>query len=158
MAGSNAALDLSFCEKPKKYEGRIARKGGSKKLYLDFFYHGTRIEKSTGLDDTPANRVKAERVLETILEQKRLGTLEFAKLFPGASEEEKAFHAKLEQREYAPDARGVTFGEYVKKWYGAVWPNFSSHTKREDYRSAIDFWLLPHFGQKSFFHITGIEM
>ncbi|WP_052263395.1 tyrosine-type recombinase/integrase [Geobacter pickeringii] len=158
MAGSYAALNREVFDNPKKYEGRIARKGGSKKLYLDFFYHGIRIERSTGMDDTPLNRAKVEKLLAAILEQKKLGTLEFAKLFPGASEEEKAFHTRLEHREYAPDARGITFGDYVTRWYGTIWPNFPSHTKREDYRSAIDYWLLPYFGQKSFFHITGIEM
>lgn len=157
MAGSNAALALSLIDKPR-HEGRIARKRGTKKLYLDFFYHGVRVEKSTGLDDTPTNRAKADKLLATILEQKKLGTFEFARFFPGASEEEKAFHTRLEHREYAPDARGITFAEYVKKWYREIWPNFPSHTKREDHRSAIDYWLLPHFGQKSFFHITGIEM
>lgn len=158
MAGSSAAVAAMVFEKPKKYEGRIARKSGSKKLYLDFFYHGIRIEKSTGLDDTPANRVKAENLLSSILEQKKLGTLEFAKIFPGASDEEKEFHTRLEGREYAPDARGITFGSYVKRWYESVWSNFSSNTKREDFRSVIDYWLVPHFGTKSFFHITGVEM
>jgi integrase len=157
MAGSNAAIALSFFDKPKN-EGRIARKSGSKKLYFDFFYHGVRIEKSTGLDDTPRNRCQAEQMLAEILEMKEFGTLEFAKVFPGASEEEKRFHGLLEGREYAPDARGVTFGDYVKRWYKSVLPNFSSHTKREDYRSVIDYWLTPHFGTKSFFHINGIEM
>ncbi|WP_129126912.1 site-specific integrase [Geomonas oryzae] len=158
MAGSNCALAVEVFEKPKKYEGRIARKNGSRKLYLDFFYHSVRVEKSTGLDDTPANRRKAEKLLEILLEQKKMGTLEFAKVFPGASDEEKEFHTRLEGGEYAPDARGVTFGSYVQRWYDAVWQNFPSHTKREDYRSVIDYWLVPYFGTKSFFHITGVEM
>jgi integrase len=158
MAGTTAAVAATIFEKPKKYEGRIARKSGSQKLYLDFFYHGVRVEKSTGLDGTPANRLKAENLLSLILEQKKLGTLEFSKIFPGASDEEKEFHTRLEGRDYAPDARGITFGSYVKRWYQSVWANFPSNTKREDFRSAIDFWLVPHFGSKSFFHITGVEM
>jgi integrase len=158
MAGRSSALAVDVFDIPRKHEGRIATKRGSNKLYLDFFYHGVRIEKSTGLDDTTQNRHRAENLLATILEQKKLGILEFARVFPRASEEEKAFHATLERKEYAPDARGITFGEYVQKWYREIWPNFPSHTKREDYRSVIDFWLLPHFGPKSFFHITGIEM
>lgn len=158
MAGSNAALAVELFDKPKKYEGRIANKRGSRKLYLDFFYHGIRIEKSTGLDDTPQNRLKAENLLSAILEQKKLGTLQFAKLFPGASDQEKQFHTLLEGRDYAPDARGITFGGYVKGWYNSVWSNFPSNTKRDDFRSVIDFWLLPYFGGKSFFHITGVEL
>ena len=158
MAGNRAALAVHVFEKPRTYDGRIARKTGSRKLYLDFFYHGIRIEKSTGIDDTPTNRLKAERLLASILEQKKLGTLEFATVFPGASDEEKEFHTRMEGREYAPDARGITFGSYVARWYESVWVNFSSNTKREDFRSAIDYWLVPHFGTKTFFHISGVEM
>jgi len=47
------------------------------------------------LDDTPTNRQKAEAILNRILELKKDGTLEFAKYFPGASEEEKEFHTRL---------------------------------------------------------------
>lgn len=157
MAGSNAALDLRFFDKPKN-DGRIANKRGTKKLYIDFYYHGVRIEKSTGMDDTPKNRDNAEQMLATILERKKLGTLEFAKLFPKASEAEKAFHARMEQREYAPDSRGITFGEYVTHWYKTVWVNFESHTKRQDYKSAVDYWLLKYFEKKSFYSITTDEM
>jgi integrase len=86
-------------------EGRIARKHGSKKLYLDFSYHEVRIEKSTGYNDTPTNRRKVQHWLDQILKMKKDGTLEFAKLFPGASEEEKAFHTLKEKGEY-PDPEG----------------------------------------------------
>ena len=157
MAGTGAAIAAEAIGEPRKYEGRVANKRGTKKLYLDFFYHGVRIEKSTGLDDTPQYRLKAENLLSTLLEQKKLGTLEFARVFPGASEEEKEFHTRLERGEYAPDARGVYFRGYVKKWYGTIWPNFNV-TKQEDYRSALDFWLVPYFGDKSFFHITGVDL
>ena len=157
MAGASAAIAAEITDKPRKYEGRVANKRGTKKLYVDFFYHSQRIEKSTGLDDTPQNRLKAERLLATLLEQKQHGTLEFAKVFPGASEEEKEFHTRLERGEYAPDARGVTFGSYVRKWYKTVWAHFNS-TKQQDFKSVIDFWLIPHFGQMSFFHITGVEL
>lgn len=129
MAESNAAVDLSFFDKPRN-EGRIANKRGTKKLYFDFFYHGVRIEKSTGLDDTPKNRYEAGQMLAAILEMKKPGSLDFAKIFPRASEEEKAFHAKLEQREYAPDAQGVTFSAYVTEWYKEIWPTYESHSGR----------------------------
>lgn len=157
MAGSAAAIDLSFFDKPRN-EGRLTRKGGSRKLYFDFFYHGVRIEKSTGLDDTPANRREAEDMLAQILERKKLGVLEFARVFPNASQSEKAFHSRLEQRDYAPDARGITFGDYVTEWYENIWPTYESHTKRQDFKSVIDYWLLPRFGKLSFHHITAYEV
>ena len=157
MAGNAAAVDLQVFDK-RKNEGRIANKRGTKKLYLDFFYHGVRIEKSTGLDDTPANRAKAQAMLDRILEMKRDGTLEFAKLFPGASEEEKEYHTRLEKGEYAPAPKAVTFGAYVKKWYSSIWVNYPPATKQKDFRSVIDYWLVPYFGDKTFHHITGVTM
>jgi integrase len=157
MAGIATALDMQVFE-TRRNEGRIARKSGSRRLYLDFFYHGIRIEKSTGLDDTPKNRLKAEAMLEKILELKREGTLEFAKLFPGASEEEKEFHTRLEKGEYAPTPKAVTFGDYVQKWYAAIWAHYPAETKQKDFKSVIDYWLLPYFGWMTFFHITGVTM
>lgn len=157
---SNAAIDLSIFDNDKpRYEGRIARKSGSRKLYFDFFYHGVRIEKSTGLDDTPANRMKAEAILRKILAMKKEGTLEFARIFPNASPEEIAFHTRLEKGEYAPTPKGITFGEYVhKRWYPSIWEHYPQETKKQDFKSVIDYWLLPHFGEMTFFHITGTEL
>lgn len=156
MAGRSSAVDMSLLGE-RRNEGRIARKSGSRKLYLDFFYHGVRIEKSTGLDDSIANRVKAERMLEQILEMKKESVLEFAKLFPGASEEEKEFHTRIEKGDYAPAPKAVTFGEYVKKWYVRVWANYPEQ-KQKDFKSVIEFRLLPFFKDKTFFHITGVTV
>lgn len=155
---SNAAFDLSIFEN-KKNEGRIARKSGSRKLYFDFFYHGVRIEKSTGLNDTVANRHKAEAILAKILEMKREGTLEFARIFPNASEEEIAFHTRLEKGEYAPSAKGVSFGHYVRqRWYPTIWVLYPPETKGKDFKSVIDFHLLPYFENHTFFKITSTEI
>ena len=156
MAGIASALDTSVFDIPKN-EGRIARKSGSRKLYFDFFYHGIRLEKSTGLDDTLANRRKAEAMLGKILEMKRDGMLEFATIFPGASEEEKEFHARIEKGEYSPTPKAVTFGAYVKKWYAAIWAHYPE-TKQQDFKSVIEYRLLPFFGDRSFHHITGVTM
>lgn len=157
MAGNLAALDLQVFEN-RRNEGRIANKRGTKKLYLDFFYHGVRIEKSTGLNDDLNNRRKAEAMLEQILQMKQEGTLEFAKLFPGASEEEKEFHTRIETGEYAPTPKAVTFGAYIKKWYATIWVNYPVATKQKDFKSVIDYWLVPFFGDKTFHHITGVTM
>ena len=155
MAG-NAAVDISVFDN-KRNEGRIANKRGTKKLYFDFFYHGIRIEKSTGLNDDSANRRKAEAMLEQILKMKNEGTLEFAKLFPGASEVEKEFHTRIEKGEYAPTPKAVTFGDYVRKWYTRVWSNYPQQ-KQQDFKSVIEFRLLSYFKDMSFFHITGVTM
>lgn len=157
MAGISAALDLQVFENTPRNEGRIARKSGSRKLYLDFFYHGIRIERSTGWDDTPENRRRAEKVLEQILAMKKEGTLEFAKLFPGASEEEKEFHTRIEKGEYAPTPKAVTFGAYVAKWYGKVWSNYHPN-KQQDFKSVIEYRLLPFFRNMTFQQITGVTL
>ena len=157
MAGISAALDLQVFENKPRNEGRIARKSGSRKLYLDFFYNGVRIERSTGWDDTPENRRRAEKVLEQILAMKKEGTLEFAKLFPGASEEEKEFHTKIEKGEYAPTPKAVTFGDYLTKWYVRVWVTYPEQ-KQQDFKSVIEFRLRPYFKDMSFFHITGVTL
>ena len=158
MAGNIAALDLQvFDNSSRRNEGRIASKHGTRKLYFDFFYHGVRIEKSTGLNDEPNNRRKAEAMLEQILSMKQEGTLEFAKLFPGASEEEKEFHTKIEKGEYAPTPKAVTFGHYVKSWYEKIWANYPVN-KQQDFKSVIEYRLLPFFKDKSFHHITGVTI
>ena len=157
MAGIASAVDFEILE-VRKNDGRIARKSGSRKLYLDFFYHGIRIEKSTGLDDTLGNRVKAESLLKKIIELKKEGSLEFAKLFPGASEEEKSFHTIIEKGEYAPTPKGVYFGEYVKQWYSTIWVLYPAGSKQVYYKSRIDYWLVPYFGKMNFLQITGIEL
>jgi len=155
--GSAVALDLAVFDKPKN-EGRIARKKGSHKLYFDFFYHGIRIEKSTGLDDTPANRLKAESMLAKILEMKREGVLEFGRLFPGASTEEIAFHTRLEKGEYNPSAKSVIFSDYVQHWFETIWVHYPAGTKQEYYQSIINYRLLPYFGELPFSKITGVEI
>jgi len=47
---------------------RIIRKSGSKKLYLDYKYNGKRIQRTTGLNDTPDNRATLENELIPKLE------------------------------------------------------------------------------------------
>ena len=52
-------LDFNrFVDSTEKRKGKITKKAGSRKLYVDFYYHGIRIVKSTGLDETPKNREK----------------------------------------------------------------------------------------------------
>ena len=100
-----------FVDRPKETKGSITRKRGSGKLYVDFYYHGVRIVKTTGQDDTPENWQKARKWLDRAMERIGDGTFVFAEAFPGAPAEEKAFHARLEGWEYTPDPQDVLFGE-----------------------------------------------
>lgn len=139
-------------------EGAIRRKAGSKKLYLDFRYNGVRVVRSTGFNDSPENRVVAERLLAGLMKKKHDGSLVFAKAFPGASDEEKRYHARFEKWEYRPEPRDVIFETYVEEWKEKVWAKFRSKTKMDDHEQALDDWLLPFFGQMTFDDLTGVEL
>jgi len=141
-----------------KEKGSVRRKKGSTKLYVDFYYCGVRIVKSTGLDDTPQNHTKAREWLDRNLEKIANGTFVFAEAFPGASPKEKEFFAQKEGWNYSPDPRHILFGDYVEHWVRAIWTNFHSEGKRRDFKQVIDYWLLPYFNGKSFHQITGVEL
>lgn len=134
--------------------GNIKKRKGSKKLYVDFYYFGKRITKSTELDDTPANEMKVKEFLKRTMERIESGMFKFAEAFPGASEAEKEYFTQREGREYRPEPHQVLFGEYAKEWMETIFPSFSSSTKRKDYREAIETRILPHFKNFSFYQIT----
>lgn len=143
--------------KPEE-KGSVRRKKGSKKLYVDFYYYGIRIVKSTGLNDTPQNYARAREWLDRNLEKISNGTFAFAEAFPGASQKEKEFFAQKEGLNFCPEPRQILFGDYVEKWIREIWSNFPSEGKKRDFKQAIDYWLLPYFKGKSFYQITGVEL
>jgi len=147
-----------FIDKPEKTKGKVRKKPGSNKLYVDFYYHGVRIVKSTGLDETPKNLEKARNWLDRAQEKIENGSFVFAEAFPGASPEEKAFHAKHEQWEYKPEPQDVLFKDYVEAWKKRFLTNCNSESKRRDYEQVIDYWLLPYFADKTFFQISGVSL
>jgi integrase len=116
------------------------------------------VEKTTGLNDTPKNREKVRTWLDRVIEKRDAGKLVFAEAFPGASEEEKATFAKLEGWQYNPEPRDILFGEYLQAWYQNVWSHYPEGTKKNDYRLIIDYWLVPYFGELTFFQISGVEI
>lgn len=150
--------DALLFDNEEKKQGAIIRKPGSKKLYVLFYYFNRRVEKSTGLNDTQANRKKVRTWLDRLIDRRDSGKLVFAEAFPGASEEEKATFAKLEGWNYAPEPRDIIFGAYVQQWYEAAWENYPAGTKKDDYRLIIEYWLLPFFKDKTFFKISGLEI
>ena len=138
--------------------GSVTRKKGSKKLYVSFYYHEVRIMKSTGLNDTPQNERKMREWLDEKMEMIANGSFVFAEAFPGASEEEKAFHAAREGWEYRPEPHNVLFENYVAAWRNSILANEESPIKRDNWNSYIDCWLLPYFGKKTFHQIHGVEI
>lgn len=150
-------LDRFVKNCPNKKSG-VSRKPGSNKLYVDFRYHGVRIVKSTGLDDTPENEKKAQLWVERQKEKIAKGTFVFAEAFPGASAKEKAFHAQLEGRDYRPQPQDVLFAHYVANWKKRFLSNCKSETKKRDHEQILDYWLVPYFGDQTFFQITGVAL
>jgi len=144
-------------ETPAKEIGSIKRRRDSKKLYVDFYYFGHRITRSTELDDTPANEIRVRDFLNRNTERIETGTFKFAEAFPGAPKKEKAFFTSLEGREYRPEPYQVLFGDYVKDWMKTVFPSFASTTKHRDYKEAIKR-ILPYFRNMTFHQITGQEL
>lgn len=147
-----------FVEKAPEKKSGVSRKPGSKKLYIDFRYHGVRIVKTTGLDDTPENEEKAQVWVDHQKEKIANGTFVFAEAFPGASAKEKAFHSEREGWEYNPEPQDVLFEDYVADWKKRFLTNCQSEGKRRDYEQVIEYWLLPHFADKTFFQITGVAV
>jgi integrase len=127
-------------------------------FYVLFYHCSRRIEKSTGLNDTPRNRVKVRTWLDRIIERKNAGTLTFAEAFPGAPEKEKASFAKLEGRNYSPSPKDISIGDYIKKWSSEVVPLYDSHIKRGDYLAILSCWIRPYFAEKCFHDLTKLEM
>lgn len=155
--GMSNVIRISDVVEPKSNGGTILRKNGSKKLYLDFYYHGRRVTKSTGLDDTPANRMKTKRLLDKIIERRDNGTLVFADAFPGASDEEKEYFSTREGWDFKAEPGSVVFGEYLSRWENQILVNYPEGKKR-DYREVIKTWLRPYFGNLTFRQINGVEL
>lgn len=150
--------EMLFDNQDDKHEGTVIRKPGSKKLYLLFYYYGRRVEKTTGLDDTPSNRRKAKKWLDRQMEKIETKRFIFADAFPLASNTEKAWFARQEGWDYQPEPKDVLFGNYVKQWYAKVWEHIHAGSKKDDWKSAIDYWLVPHFGEMTFYQICGPEL
>ena len=138
--------------------GAIKKRKISEKLYVDFYYFGVRIDKSTGLDDTPANREKVRSFLDKSMRKIEERTFRFAEAFPGASRKEKKFFTELEGQQFNPEPQHVNFGDYAKEWMQKVIPTFESPTKRNDYESALQSRILPYFRKMNFYQITSMEL
>ncbi|WP_052263391.1 tyrosine-type recombinase/integrase [Geobacter pickeringii] len=143
---------------PQPRGGAIKRRKGSSILYVDLYYFGVRVTKSTGLVDSPQNRAKVRRFLEKSMEQIEQQTFRFAEAFPGASTRKKRFFAEREGREFHPEPQHVLFGPFAREWMKRMIPAMTSPTKRKDYTSALEGRILPHFARLSFYQITSLEV
>ncbi len=138
--------------------GTIKRRKISEKLYVDFYYFGNRITKSTGLDDTPQNRVKVRSFLDNSMQKIEARTFRFADAFPGATRKEKKLFTELEGQQFSPEPQHVTFGEYAKTWMNRVLPTITSQSKLKLYESVLNSRIMPYFKKMNFYKITSTEL
>jgi hypothetical protein len=141
----------------KEFEKKtgVIRKPGSNKLYIDLRYNGRRIQKTTGLADTPGNRDKVQKWVDKQKRRIEDGTFCFTEAFPAASAREKAIHARIEGRVYMPEPNDILFKDYLASWQTRFFEKFDSLTKKRDYSCSIQYWILPFFGNLTFYQITG---
>jgi|BarGraIncu00431A_1022009.scaffolds.fasta_scaffold01801_1 integrase len=142
---------------PTQKQGSIIRKPGSKKLYILFTYHGRRVEKTTGRDDTPENREKVRTWLDGVIRDRNAGRLVFSDAFPGASETEKAIYCKLEGHDYSPDPWNIPIDNFITTWESEV-VSLYDHTKQGDYLAILKACIKPYFADKTFYDLTKLEV
>lgn len=142
----------------EKRDGAIIKKAGSCKLYVLFYYHARRIEKSTGFDDTPTNRRKVRVWLDRQMDKIEAGKFSFGEAFPAASVKEKEWFAGKEGGVYAPSPKDVNIGKYIEKWEEEIVAKYSSDIKQFDFTAILNCWLKPYFSNMTFHDLTRYEM
>lgn len=138
--------------------GSITRKPGSSRLYVYFRYCGKKVEKSTGLPDTPENRAHVKEFLERIMQDIANGTFRFAEAFPGSKDEEKAYFAKHEGWAYMPAPHQVLMTDYIQHWRDNILSTSPSEGKKRDFKQALDGRIIPFLGGKTFFQFNRSEV
>ncbi|NLY16530.1 MAG: site-specific integrase [Gammaproteobacteria bacterium] len=132
---------------------RVRKETG--KLYLDFMFAGHRCREQTALSDTPANRKKAEALLQRVQAKILLGELNYAEFFPGSGN-----IAKVQPAESILAVAGGSkpidtplFADFADLWFDEnkiQWRG--SHTKNVD--SILNSSLKPIFKGKHVSEIT----
>lgn len=146
--------------------GSIRSRGDNGLLFFDFRFAGHRCREQTLLEDTPANRKRASKVLAAIEAEIAAGTFVYETYFPkSAAKRSPAVEAPVVSPAAvatAPAAReGVpqtpTFRVFADQWmrnHEVEWRR--SHIKV--LRSTINGHLLPHFGDKEVGCITKADI
>lgn len=132
--------------KPKAAKkGRVYCRGG--KLWVDFYYLGTRVREPSGLEDTPSNRRKLRKQLDLIVAEIENGIFVFAQRFPHSNRIDQM--TMLEGRTVRRDPGEVIFKDYYEKWWEDMKKGMSVSQIR-DYTSIMKAHHLPYFSNMSF--------
>ena len=137
--------------------GKIVTKSGTNKLYYDFNYSGKRYEKTTGLEFSADNAVKARQALDEMVEKMQAGTFCFAEYFPESSPVAITRNTQIEGRNKKKRSDQITISEFIEGWRKETLPSFPK-AQQHDYERDIDFWLIPLYGDMTFAELTGHEL
>lgn len=135
-------------------------------LFFDFRYEGQRCREQTLLQDTPANRKRMEKALQTIEAEINAGSFDYAASFPNSKRRKR--RAEESGVTPLPPARAATAGaasclatpifrDFTKIWlaeHQIEWRR--SHIKVLN--STLNGHLLPAFGDKPVGAITKAEI
>ncbi|WP_019570124.1 Arm DNA-binding domain-containing protein [Thioalkalivibrio sp. ALE11] len=123
--------------------GSVRVRNQTGKLFLDFRFRGKRCREQTALDDTPANRKKAKKVLERIEAEISLGTFDYARHFPGST---NAIAFAAEDRHGTPDQATPLFSEFAETWFDEMRIQWRQ-THSDNVRLTLEKYLKPEFGE-----------
>jgi len=107
-----------------------------KYLFFDFRYRGVRCREYTKLEDTVANRRKADKLLRRIEAEIELNQFDYRKYFPNSK-----MAARFDQ---PPQSSSATprFKEFAEQWFNEIKVTYrESH--RVTIRTHIDKHLVP---------------
>lgn len=151
--------------------GSIRKHTQTGALFFDFRNQGQRCREYTALPDTPANRKKMQRLMDTIEERITQGTFNYRDFFP--SSKHAAKFSPAEQGLAEPRAAQVSTGgetalvstakptplfkDFAETWFAEKcieWRTSHKKTVRAD----LDGRLIPAFGEKMVGEITKADI
>ncbi|MGF1833306.1 tyrosine-type recombinase/integrase [Photobacterium sanguinicancri] len=130
--------------------------GRGKKLYVDFRYRGTRCREQTNLDDTKANRKRAEGFLKRIEAEMLLKTFRYDSYFPNSKKAEK-FRAMELMEKALSSGEVLSFSDFSQMWLKekkAEWRLSQQKTVEDIFR----IYLEPAFGKRPINIITKTDV
>lgn len=129
---------------------RVRKETG--KVYFDFHFRGVRCREYTALEDSPANRRRAQQMLERIEAEITLGTFEYVRYFPqspyvarfAAAESTPVVSAGVAGAAQAGSACTPTFADFADEWWKLNELRWRKSTQEAN-RGVLDKYLLPAF-------------
>lgn len=117
----------------------------SGRLYIDFRYRGARYKEYTGVQDTPANRRKAEQLLKRMEAEMTLGTFDYLNYFPDGRSAAK--FAAQQQRQTEKRSAPYTFEKFAETWFAEKEVEWRQ-SYRDVTRLTLDRYIIPYFKGK----------